>query len=403
MTEYHPLLPPNQTPLEAALGFASDLRPDTTAAPISTLERPDAAPSAVLPWLAWGNDVLVWPEGPEEIQRAAIAGSLALHRKAGTLAAFKEVARLLGGEVVQAIRPPAKMNYGKSRTAEERNALLRQYPELRVYRYRSRGEGVSGSAFAGLMFAGGSFWHRSTAAERYGERAFLVDRGVETPIKSAPDYTGGAFSGWSELRIPGAAGAGAFAGRMFGQYFLPSSAASRLLRVRTDTLPVGGDHLAAVIPSLDPLSLTPEVVAERGVSGPGLFANSDSWKGAFWLSSNAGDRLYRRWYLYDQARRAGGSVAQWHWGVDHLGMPSYHAELRVSIPGKRPDWALPVAGIGYWSPVSRDRLGRVLEGFRAVASCRDRIKVQPSLYAPLSAGTTVIAGAVKAGQLVRRI
>lgn len=94
-----PLLPSNQTPLEAAL--AKVLRPSVDDEIVRTLWDADRCPAAWLPWLAWALAVDGWELAEsEDAKRALIRGSMALHRKKGTPWAVREVIRRLGfGEV----------------------------------------------------------------------------------------------------------------------------------------------------------------------------------------------------------------------------------------------------------------------------------------------------------------
>ncbi|ENG0236324.1 phage tail protein I [Burkholderia multivorans] len=94
-----PLLPSNQTPLEAAL--ARVMRPTVQPEVLRTLWDADRCPVAWLPWLAWALAVDGWELAEsEDARRALVKGSLALHRKKGTPWAVREVIRRLGfGEV----------------------------------------------------------------------------------------------------------------------------------------------------------------------------------------------------------------------------------------------------------------------------------------------------------------
>ncbi|OXI76697.1 phage tail protein I [Burkholderia sp. MS389] len=94
-----PLLPSNQTPLEAAL--ARVLRPSVDPEILRTLWDADRCPTAWLPWLAWALAVDGWELAEsEDARRALVKGSMALHRKKGTPWAVREVIRRLGfGEV----------------------------------------------------------------------------------------------------------------------------------------------------------------------------------------------------------------------------------------------------------------------------------------------------------------
>lgn len=90
-----PLLPMNQTPLEAALARATVPRvsPDV----IATLWDADRCPIRLLPWLAWALSVDEWDEiWDEATQRRVIAASIDIHRKKGTVAAVRAALTCLG-------------------------------------------------------------------------------------------------------------------------------------------------------------------------------------------------------------------------------------------------------------------------------------------------------------------
>lgn len=78
------LLPPNATKLERALEHGAAQISEVTT-PVDTLLDPATIAAAWLPWLAWGLSVDSWdPAWPEAIKRAAVAGSIELHRHKGT-------------------------------------------------------------------------------------------------------------------------------------------------------------------------------------------------------------------------------------------------------------------------------------------------------------------------------
>ncbi len=83
------LLPPNATPLERGLEGASlvlglDLPAD--------IDDPYTCPVWLLPWLAWGLSVDTWDaDWSEADKRAAVAGSIELHRRKGTRMSVEQV------------------------------------------------------------------------------------------------------------------------------------------------------------------------------------------------------------------------------------------------------------------------------------------------------------------------
>lgn len=91
----NPLLPSNQTPLEAAIASATEPRvsPDV----IATLWDAERCPVRLLPWLAWALSVDEWDETWDEAtQRRVIAASIDIHRKKGTVAAVRAALTCLG-------------------------------------------------------------------------------------------------------------------------------------------------------------------------------------------------------------------------------------------------------------------------------------------------------------------
>jgi phage tail P2-like protein len=93
------LLPPNATPTEIALAGAV-ARISDVAVPLRTLYQPLACPPQALPPLAWAFSLDEWDANWTEAQkRAAIAGSVYVHRHKGTIGAVKRALSALGLQV----------------------------------------------------------------------------------------------------------------------------------------------------------------------------------------------------------------------------------------------------------------------------------------------------------------
>ena len=94
------LLPPNATPVEIAMDESIG---DALDVPVPIRPLWDAAdcPVNLLPWLAWALSVDFWDDAwPEADKRAAIAASIAIHRKKGVAGAIRNALRAAGyGEV----------------------------------------------------------------------------------------------------------------------------------------------------------------------------------------------------------------------------------------------------------------------------------------------------------------
>ena len=99
---HSPLLPPNQTRLEASLAHAAAL-PHTPEV-LTQLWDAQHCPVQLLPWLAWALSVDEWDEAWTEAQkRAQVLESIALHRKKGTPWAVKTALAAIGYPVLELI------------------------------------------------------------------------------------------------------------------------------------------------------------------------------------------------------------------------------------------------------------------------------------------------------------
>jgi phage tail P2-like protein len=82
------ILPPTSTPAEVAIEAAT-ARVGAVPVPVGDLWNPAACPVDMLPWLAWALSVDGWnAEWTEAEKRAAIAASIGIHRRKGTVAAI---------------------------------------------------------------------------------------------------------------------------------------------------------------------------------------------------------------------------------------------------------------------------------------------------------------------------
>ena len=83
------ILPPNATKAERALEAAA-ARVGDVPTPARDYWNPATCPAWYLPWLAWAVSVDVWDDSwPEAAKRAAIAKSIPLHRRKGTVRAVE--------------------------------------------------------------------------------------------------------------------------------------------------------------------------------------------------------------------------------------------------------------------------------------------------------------------------
>jgi len=433
---YTPLLPANQSAVEGALVQATDTPAATDAAvrEVPTLYRPDALRAAWLPWLAWAWDALYWSDqATEETRRKILRQSWHTHRIAGTLASYKRVARYAGFRVVDAIRPPDKTFLGAAMTRAERNAWVRQFPQLRIYPYRSRGSAAGSHpsrCYLGQT-SGSACWPAiGDAAARIGERAYLYRDGAETPLTTATveRETEAAVSVRStEAKLKGKAGDATWLGQ-FARYTADVGASRRLYTVGVETPYMDRTaelRLRTATPTLRPLSLQYDSVAGRqtvrrdaGVFlscrraiGPDVdacFARTGGkacgFAAGYIASQDAGRRVYRRLYLLlpDAATPSRGRST--HLDATRLGMPPYHATLRLDLTRRVSDrTAFCRRFVGaHTSDVNAG--ARIRHARRALAplrSARDRIWLDTTLRSPLRASQQHrVSPALIAGQYV---
>ncbi|MEX0319447.1 MAG: phage tail protein I [Ruegeria sp.] len=96
MSDLPSILPPNRSNMEASLEQAIRVA-DPDLAPVATLMNPDACPAALLGWLAWAMSVDEWdPDWPEETKRNAVAASVAIHRRKGSLRSVRDALAAFG-------------------------------------------------------------------------------------------------------------------------------------------------------------------------------------------------------------------------------------------------------------------------------------------------------------------
>lgn len=109
------ILPPNSTPMERALEATFAARLDALPLPVGQMMNPATCPAAFLPWLAWALSVDEWsPDWTEETQRAAIAASIGVHRRKGTVAALRAAIAAAGYGDVEVIEKYGERFYDGS-------------------------------------------------------------------------------------------------------------------------------------------------------------------------------------------------------------------------------------------------------------------------------------------------
>lgn len=399
MPDVRTLLPPNRTALESAVAQTLFDR-EHPVRDITTLYRAKDIAAPLLPWLAWSQDVLVWPAGADEtLRRNLTAGAWAMHRRMGTLAGMREMASYHGATIQRAIVPPAKTYAGVSLTAAERNAFVQRYPQLRIYPQRVTGKRV-GAMLANCFAGVGMHPVQTDAAMRLAPQAYLYRDGVETPLQSTERTTTRseqAARRYLEVRQPGSAPRASFVGRA-ARWLLNSAASQRMYRLTLETPYIDSREQlrrVAVSPGLQLLDVRYDWTTGTGQAS-GVHAGAHV--AGHLRPSTARERIYKRLWLFDSSmevlRRGALSFA----GATRLSMPAHHAELAICIPGRKHPRAAGRFLFGYVIASDHQRYHATLAGLRRMARASDCIGIDTATTRPLLARGAVLAGAAVAGE-----
>jgi hypothetical protein len=445
MSTYPDLLPPNSTPLERALSGPTG-RLTAIGTPVDAVWRWDQCPDDLLPWLAWAMSVDFWDEDwTPERKRNLIRESFELHRKKGTLYGIKRYLRYADAECLRAIVCPDLGYPSASMTSADRKEWLGRFPQIRIYDYLDRGVATKGAftkgawghakTFLGAGVSGYSkptcFPHETDAWERWGRRPFLWDQGphpkatgVFKPIlwSARANDLGGMFSySWERLMLPmdelphlwlgaNAAGNNKINGRRF---CMPSLAPQRVV-----TISIIKEHLEeenamrwrfAVPPSLTPINVTPELVFERGTSKRGVnifcgyigrWLNPDDnsrkkvqgFLQGYLPPTTSRHRIYDLIALHDKERMPNGKPPTRHLGDIRLGMPAYHAELSVSVKGKRSIKQADGFVYGFTMTSDMKHLTNARRAIVSAKSLRDKILMKTNLHKIIQVGPDTEVG-----------
>ena len=127
------LLPSNALPSERALSLAARFSDDILPEDIKKLWRPQEAPAAFLPFLAWGLHVDFWrDELDSQAKRNLIAGAFEWHRLEGTFGAIRRICTAVFGET--RVLPWYEYSgepYGFRVTTEGRMGTIEDWESLR--------------------------------------------------------------------------------------------------------------------------------------------------------------------------------------------------------------------------------------------------------------------------------
>ena len=399
MPDVRLLLPPNRSALESAVVQAlhTQEHPERT---LTTLYRADTLDAQLLPWLAWSQDVLAWPNGAgDTLRRNLTGGAWRMHRRMGTLAGLREVAGYFGATITSATVPPAKTYLGTSLTNAERDTFLQRYPQLRIYPQRLAGQRV-GAMLVGL-FAGARVHPVQTdAALRSAPQAFIYRNGVETALQAIERTTttdARTATTFTEVRVPGRAASQGFCGRPV-RCLTHSDAAARMYRLAVQTPYIDSRESlrrVTLAPGLGLINVRYDWVAGRGLA-QGVHAGGHV--AGYLRRSSARERIHKRLWLFDPtvdvARRGAASFCD----ASTLSMPAHHAQLSLALPARLHPRVTRGHVQGFLVARDRSAYTQTLQALRRVARASDRIAIDTAVHQPLAAGVALRAGAATAGE-----
>jgi len=399
MTELARLLPPNATPVEAAIEQTIGPR-DPGAGMLATLDDARRAPAALLPMLATVEDIPpVWPQD-EAARRSLVWQAPRWHALIGTAAGIKTGARLAGAEVVQLERPPAK-TFLSGWTSEERAAWLSQQPQLWLKDGRVRTQAQA--AHAGRDFAGACHPAQSDALARSHTRAMIrwPDGRIETLTTFGWRATTHAREATIDLARRAVA-VGVMPGLPLAGFIARADASARLFRIAREAYRESRNALwlTTVSPSLKPLSPTVDLIAERAPR-PAIACAGLPLGGVHSAYGDARERLYRRIYLHDPQAAAAPKHAPAMLGFTRLSSPPFVALARVRMPRR----ALQSALVGSAMRLSashgdaRARIAPVLDAMDYFRAAHDKVLIDTRMRRQVRASRIWRAGRITAGDI----
>jgi len=403
MSDVVSMLPPNATDIERNIEQAT-ARIGSVPVPIHTLRNDQTIAANLLPWLAWSRDVPFWDKSAsDKNKRGIVKASLDLHRRRGTISCFRDMARWAGAELIHTITPPNKTFCAKSTTQVERNAFLDRMPQLRFFSFRNQGKKQGAMNWQDFP-TGSMFPVQSTAAARLGVNAFIHADGIDTPLttidRSTQTEKRDAIT-TQEVREHSTKGNATFTGG-FINWLVTSTAKARFYTLRLATPYIDRIetlHKTTIAPSMQPVDVHYDAVAENGTRA-GLFSGG-SFLRQFFQHTHAGDRLYKRLYLFDKAKTLEPHGMTTHLGGVRLGMLPHRAELTVRINGKQSIRAVGRFVSGFLHKGSRIPYHNMIDALRFAQRLSDRVLIDTSPLHIAIARSTFSSGNLVAGQFVR--
>lgn len=414
------LLPETSTLFEKALAASTSLRLDNIPAPLRSLWRWDECPSSHLAWLAWAVGVDFWIDSwPDTKKREVIRNSFKLHRIKGTLGGQRAFISLAGSELYRSTLPPAKNFLGRSATVAERSAVLEKLPQIRIFPARR----TANAGFRGFWRGKHGPWFQDAAGKsdcfprevdprtKITTRAVYVYNGVTTELR----WTAMSDNG-EQVLMPSKARGSAFTSSFMGHcYFRKSDAKDRIVTLNLDRDGAIGQLLYRfpVVPKATAVNIVPDRIGQHGFAPRSVFSGtpigpSEVPEGGapngrrFFVRSGAKYRTYDVVYFKDANVTLDGRAAHNFMGYQRFGMPTFTAELKVVVPGKRPKWAADRFVGGYFYKAPKETLANTIAASRIAKSARDDVLLNTKVARPLLIGTPLLLGGeLRLGQYTR--
>lgn len=430
---FESLLPPGATHVERAIEQAMARVADVPV-PLRRISDPARTPEEFLPFLAWGRSTDLWDrDWPTEKKRAVTQAWFRLHRRKGTLAGIDDALRFFGAFVAEARVPPDGTYPDPALTREERDRFLARFRQIRLFRFRTRGQAAfgayvgSGVRRAGLFAAAGFHPAFTDAPVRIGRRAFVFDplTGEETPVRRAERVVTTELRGavdFERIFVPGQVGPGFFPGQApRARVFMVASTA----RARVYSIAVDRDyletrstlHISGILPAAQPIDVRPRRVRLRncacrlGSMFPGAGSGRRAFIGrqgdgkhrTFLPRTTAPLRIFDQIFLFDPDRLPDQRSGRTFVGRTRLGMPAYHARLTLDARGRASPFAFSQFARGFVMRTSKRKLRQAIEAIRLSKALRDKLRVTAKTMRPARVADGVPLGTIKVSAWVRDV
>jgi phage tail P2-like protein len=375
-----------------------------------------------LPFLAWAMSANMWQdEWREMTKRAWVARQWEFKSLRGTENGLRMAVDFIGRDVspwgyqvTKLTVPPQRVYSGPTMTKEEREAWLKDMPQIRLWRVYERGwAGFGKSFYGGSGRARILHNHRfclggpaddpkvraitpSTALERTKHRARYIVRGVET------DVTVTDFGEFHRLHLRGIENGSVFTRRVIHttgkkRYYIPTTAPSRLITIMPK------ERLSWRTPvwaSREPLTAEGDRVVENSTRRRSVFSdipstgprvpNERSW---YYVPSDAWSRIYRRYPINDGSTELNSRRPVQFMGVGRYGFPKYTAWVGMSLRSKRPFAVFNGIPFNrYYQPHDPTPVKRAKVAVRAAKKIADRVLLELGPVPSFVAGRPFFAG-----------